>query len=96
MRLLCRPPTIEIAAPALSTDRRRIYLDLSRVAQPEQVELAFVDDRNRLQRFSSGPTLSISGLLAAFREHDRAGIDDFFTALYEHARQRLDLQGEPA
>lgn len=96
MALLCRPPTIEIAAPALSTDRRRVYLDLSRVAEPEQVELALVDDRHRLQRFASGPTLSITGLLAAFREHDRGGIDRFFTALYEHARQRLDSPGEPA
>lgn len=96
MKLLCQQPTIEIAAPALSTDRRRVYLDLSRTTHPDQVELALVDERYRLLRFSSGPNLSIPGLLTAFRDHDKAGIDEFFTALYEHARQRLESSGDIA
>jgi hypothetical protein len=88
IELLCEPPVIEIAGPAISTDARRVFVDLGRIHQPEMLELAFVDRNNKLQRFSTQTTLSISALLRDFRSHDRKGIDNFFKALTDHARQR--------
>ncbi|MDC8012799.1 SAVED domain-containing protein [Tahibacter soli] len=89
MYLLCEPPVIEIAGPSISTDARRVYVDLLRIRSPEMLELALVDRRNKLQRFPTSTTLSIPALLEAFRLRDRRGIDRFFGALYDHARQRI-------
>ncbi len=83
--LLCTPPTIEVVGPVVSTDSLRVILDLRRI-RAERVELALVDESNRLRRFGDMPTLSVSRLLTAFREHDRGAIDAFFHALIDHAR----------
>jgi hypothetical protein len=85
---LCEPPVIELVGPPISTDTRRVFLDLARIHRPDLLELALIDERNRLQRFPTSTTLSIPGLLEAFRQHDRPGIDRFFAALVDHARQR--------
>jgi hypothetical protein len=87
IKLLCDPPIIEIAGPSISTNSRRVFMDLSRIRAFESLELAIVDDRSRLLRFPTSPTLSIQGLLNAFIEHDLKAIDLFFAALYDHARQ---------
>jgi hypothetical protein len=62
-----------------------VILDLRRV-HADRLELALIDERNRLRRFAASPTLSIAGLLEAFRQHDRPGIDRFFASLIDHAR----------
>ena len=69
----------------VSTDSLRVILDLRRI-RADRVELALVDESNRLRRFGDTPTLSVSSLLTAFREHDRGEIDSFFHALIDHAR----------
>jgi len=83
--LLCAPPVIEVVGPVVSTDSQRVILDLRRI-RAERVELALIDESNRLRRFGDTPTLSVSSLLTAFREHDRGAIDAFFHALIDHAR----------
>lgn len=83
--LLCTPPVIEVVGPVVSTDSLRVILDLRRI-RTDRVELALVDESNRLRRFGDTPTLSVSSLLTAFREHDRDAIDAFFHALIDHAR----------
>lgn len=83
--LLCRPPVIEVVGPTVSTDSQRVILDLRRV-HADRLELALIDESNRLRRFANSPTLSVAGLLEAFRQHDRPGIDRFFASLIDHAR----------
>ena len=83
--LLCTPPVIEVVGPVVSTDSQRVILDLRRI-RTERAELALIDESNRLRRFGDTPTLSVSSLLTAFREHDRGAIDAFFHALIDHAR----------
>lgn len=83
--LLCRPPVIEVVGPTVSTDSQRVILDLRRI-HADRLELALIDESNRLRRFGNSPTLSVAGLLDAFRQHDRPGIDRFFASLIDHAR----------
>jgi len=83
--LLCTPPVIEVVGPTVSTDSQRVFLDLRRI-HADRLELAVIDDTNRLRRFANSPTLSVAGLLAAFRRHDRQDIDSFFANLIDHAR----------
>lgn len=85
--LLCEPPVIEIAGPVPSVDTRRYYADLERI-RPSALELALVDNNNKLQRFPTSTNLPIAELLQAFRVRDRQGIDRFFKSLIDHARQR--------
>ncbi len=87
MALLATPPVIEIAGPAIGAAAPRVYWDLSRVYRPDRLELAVVTEGNRLLRLVNRANLSIEGLLEAFRQQDKAQIDDFFTALFEHVRQ---------
>jgi SMODS-associated and fused to various effectors sensor domain len=83
--LLCRPPVIEVVGPTVSTDSQRVILNLRRI-HTDRLELAVIDESNRLRRFANSPTLSVAGLLDAFRMHDRLGIDRFFENLIDHAR----------
>lgn len=83
--LLCRPPVIEVVGPTVSTDSQRVILDLRRI-HADRLELAVIDESNRLRRFANSPTLSVAGLLDGFRQHDRPGIDRFFASLIDHAR----------
>lgn len=84
--LLCRPPVIEVVGPTISTDSQRVILDLRRI-HADRLELAVIDESNRLRRFANSPTLSVAGLLDAFWQHDRMGIDCFFESLIDHARE---------
>jgi hypothetical protein len=83
--LLCEPPVIEVVGPTVFTDSQRVLLNLGRV-HPERLEIALIDSTHRLRRIAPSPTLSITGLLDAFRDHDRAGIDRFFASLIDHVR----------
>jgi len=86
MSLLCRPPVIELAGPPLMTEARRVFMDLGRVRESDSLELALIDEKNRLRRFPSSANLSISALLEAFRTHNKQEIDTFFESLIDHAR----------
>jgi hypothetical protein len=86
MEYLCQPPVIEISGLPLGTDRRRIFLDLSMTGKSSQLEIGLVSENNKLVRCPNGPTLSIVEALKAFAEHDRDKIDEFFAALYDHAK----------
>lgn len=85
--LLATAPVIEIAGPAIGADAPRVFWDLSRVNRPERLELAMVTEDNRLLRLGTRANMSIAGLLEAFRRQDKAQIDEFFAALFEHVRQ---------
>jgi len=87
MSLLCRPPVIELTGPPLMTDARRVFMDLGRVRESDPLELALIDEKNRLRRFANRANLSISALLEAFRTHNKPEIDAFFESLIDHARQ---------
>lgn len=85
--LLSQAPVLEVAGPSISTDSRRVYWDLSRIGQSSQLELALVDEKGQLRRFANQANLSINALFEAFRLRQTAQIDQFFAALFEHARQ---------
>lgn len=87
LELLSHPPLLEVAGPSISTDSRRVYWDLSRIGQADRLELAMVNEKGQLRRFATQANLSISGLFEAFRQRQTAQIEDFFAALFEHARQ---------
>ena len=83
--LLCRPPVIELVGPSVTTDSQRVNLDLRRI-HADRLEIALIDEQNRLRRFGVSTTLSVGGLLDAFRRHNRPDIDRFFASLIDHAR----------
>lgn len=87
VRTLARPPHVEVAGLTYQTGRGRQYVVLNRPRPGDKVEIGLVLENGGFWRRGSATDLDIEETMLAFARHDHAGIDRFFSSLFEHVAQ---------
>jgi hypothetical protein len=87
LRVLARPPKVELAGLRQVARGRRVVAFLDRLDPTTQLELAIVTEDERLFRVSESPNTSLTALIAAFRAGDHSAIKDFFRSTFEFCNQ---------
>ena len=86
LRVLARPPAIELAGVRQRVRERRHFADLSKPAAGDQLTLALVLEDERLLRVASSVVTNLDELLRAFRDGEHASIVQFFNSVFEDAK----------
>jgi hypothetical protein len=86
LRVLGRPPAIELAGVRQRVRERRHFADLTKPAPGDQLTLALVLEDERLLRVANSVVTNLDELLRAFRDGDHASIVQFFNSVFEDAK----------
>ena len=87
LRLLSRPPHVEITGIHQWALGQRVFCRLDRLDGRTKPELALVLENHKLLRVADSTTSNIGQLLVAFQNRDHDAIVKFFLGVYELAEQ---------
>ena len=86
LRLLARPPIIEVAGLRYTTSGGRIFVTLNQKRVGEDLEIGIVLEDGRFWRTASVGGLRLDAAMDAFAQHDHDALGVFFNGLYELVR----------
>lgn len=85
VRILARPPHVELAGLHQFARDRRLYCRLDKLDTTTGLELALVLENCKLLRVTDSTTSNLTQLLVAFQNRDHGAILRFFRGVYELA-----------
>lgn len=88
LKLLARPPCIEISGLRRRVSSERVFVVLHEPGGFERLHIGVVLEDGRLERRGSSADASIEELLRAFSLHDQSTIERFFNAIFDHVKQK--------
>lgn len=88
IRLLSRPPHVELAGIHQIVRPPRHFCSVERLDENSMLELAIVLENYKLHRISETSAANLRQLLAAFRDRNGDEILKFFRLVYEEARDK--------
>jgi hypothetical protein len=85
LRVLAKPPTIELAGCRLQIAGRRELMLLDKLDPTTELSIGLVTENERLLRITDSMSTNIGALLQAFRSRDHTAIKVFFEGVFEEA-----------
>ena len=86
LRVLCKPPVVELAGLQHRTDGRRTFMMMNRLDPTTDLGLGLVLENERLMRIANSTTTSLHEVMEAFRTRNHEAIHQFFRSVYEEAK----------
>lgn len=87
LRVLARPPSVELVGQQLRTGRGRTYMMMTELDPTTELSLGLVTEDERLLRIVNQVNYNLEEFMEAFRHRKHQDIRTFFNGAFEEARQ---------